>query len=134
MKLIYSAGGHAREFRRLVKLAYPGETVQMVDDAPAGEVIDYQAARGMVGEFVIGFANAALRREKTALVTGDGFELFSVTAPTAIVGENVEIGPGFVLSDFSMLTTDLRVGQGFHANMYAYVAHDCVVGDFVTLA
>ncbi|MEM0945617.1 MAG: acetyltransferase, partial [Pseudomonadota bacterium] len=60
--------------------------------------------------------------------------LFSVTAPTAIVGENVEIGPGFVLSDFSMLTTDLRVGQGFHANMYAYVAHDCVVGDFVTLA
>ena len=44
------------------------------------------------------------------------------------------VGPGSILCDNVMLTSDLMIGQHFHANIYSYVAHDCVVGDFVTLA
>jgi len=55
-------------------------------------------------------------------------------APTCIVGDDVSIGEGAVLSDFSMITANVEVGRCFHANMYSYVAHDCVLGDFVTLA
>ena len=33
-----------------------------------------------------------------------------------------------------MVTSNARIGRFFHANLYAYVAHDCVVGDFVTFA
>lgn len=33
-----------------------------------------------------------------------------------------------------MMTSNVRVGRHFHMNMYAYVAHDCAIGDYVTFA
>jgi acetyltransferase-like isoleucine patch superfamily enzyme len=32
------------------------------------------------------------------------------------------------------LTSNIRIGRCFHANLYSYVEHDCVIGDFVTFA
>ena len=31
-------------------------------------------------------------------------------------------------------TSNIRIGRGFHANIYSYVEHDCRIGDFVTFA
>ena len=31
-----------------------------------------------------------------------------------------------------MVTASARIGRHFHCNIYSYVAHDCVIGDFVT--
>jgi acetyltransferase-like isoleucine patch superfamily enzyme len=39
-----------------------------------------------------------------------------------------------VLSPFVTLTSNIRIGRHFHANLYSYVEHDCVIGDFVTFA
>jgi acetyltransferase-like isoleucine patch superfamily enzyme len=33
-----------------------------------------------------------------------------------------------------MVTSNATIGRFFHANIYSYVAHDCVIGDFVTFA
>jgi len=41
---------------------------------------------------------------------------------------------GAVLSPFVTLTSNIRIGRHFHANLYSYVAHDCIIGDFVTFA
>jgi acetyltransferase-like isoleucine patch superfamily enzyme len=38
------------------------------------------------------------------------------------------------LSPFVTLTSNVRIGRHFHANLYSYVEHDCVIGDFVTFA
>ncbi|MEM9045866.1 MAG: acetyltransferase [Pseudomonadota bacterium] len=138
MKLIYSAGGYAREFRRLIPLQYPGEEILLIDDTPGEGDLTYQEAlahpaRGEA-EIVIGFANSTLRQRKTEQALADGFALYSVYANTAVIAEDAAIGPGSVISDFSIVTPDVRIGQGFHSNMYGYVAHDSVLGDFVTLA
>ena len=55
-------------------------------------------------------------------------------APTAIIGPDVVIGEGAIFCDFTMVTANAVIGRHFHCNIYAYVAHDCVIGDFVTLA
>ena len=39
-----------------------------------------------------------------------------------------------MLCPFVTLTSNIRIGQQFHANIHSYVAHDCVIGDFVTFA
>jgi acetyltransferase-like isoleucine patch superfamily enzyme len=44
------------------------------------------------------------------------------------------IGEGSILCGFSHVTSNATIGRHFQANIYSYVAHDCVVGDFVTLA
>ncbi|POC04420.1 acetyltransferase, partial [Vibrio vulnificus] len=45
-----------------------------------------------------------------------------------------EIGEGAILCPFTMITSNAKIGKGFHANIYSYVAHDCVIGDYVTFA
>lgn len=138
MKFIYSHGGYAREMHRCVLAQYPNEQVIFVDDDPGKMAISYEEAQSIgVNEdssFVISFADPALRQLKTQQVLSDGFSLFSVQAATAIIGENVVLGEGSVISDFAMITADARIGVGFQCNIYSYIAHDCVVGDFVTLA
>lgn len=64
----------------------------------------------------------------------EGLSFFSAVAPTSISGHNVEVGDGAILSDYTILTGDAKIGRHFHANIYSYVAHDCVIGDFVTFA
>lgn len=60
--------------------------------------------------------------------------------PQSIVAQNVvdldcnEIGAGAILSPFVMVTANAKIGRFFHANIYSYVAHDCVIGDYVTFA
>ena len=48
--------------------------------------------------------------------------------------DQVTIGPGAILNSFVHLTSNISIGEHFHANIYSYVAHDCVIGDFVTFA
>lgn len=138
MKFIYSNGGFAREFIRIVRDKYVGQEVIIVDDAESIGTIGYDAARQLArenaGEWVVGFANGDLRKQKTNRILEDGFRLFSVISNTSVIGDGVTIGEGAVLSDYSMITADSEIGIGFHCNIYSYIAHDCVVGDYVTLA
>ncbi|RYZ85331.1 MAG: hypothetical protein EOO68_30390 [Moraxellaceae bacterium] len=46
----------------------------------------------------------------------------------------VTIAEGSILCPFVCLTSNIKIGKFFHANIYSYVAHDCVIGDFVTFA
>ena len=46
----------------------------------------------------------------------------------------MEIGEGSLLCPFSCLTSNIKIGKFFHANIYSYVAHDCIIGDYVTFA
>ncbi len=44
------------------------------------------------------------------------------------------IGEGAILCAYTTITSNAKIGKYFHANIYSYVAHDCVIGDFVTFA
>lgn len=44
----------------------------------------------------------------------------------------VEIGEGSILCGNTIITSNVKIGRHFHLNIYSYVAHDCVIGDFVT--
>ena len=46
----------------------------------------------------------------------------------------MKIGEGTILSPFVTLTSNIQIGQYFQANLYSYVEHDCVIGDFVNFA
>ena len=48
--------------------------------------------------------------------------------------DDVNIGEGSVISPFVTITSNVLIGKSFQANIYSYVAHDCIIGDFVTFA
>lgn len=60
--------------------------------------------------------------------------MFDVTASNVVRMDEALIDNGAILAPFVTITSNVRVGKNFHANIYSYVAHDCVIGDFVTFA
>src|SRR3546814_9850248 len=48
--------------------------------------------------------------------------------------DDVEIAEGALVSPYVTFTSNIKVGRCFHANLYSYVEHDCVIGDYVTFA
>lgn len=85
-------------------------------------------------QFAIAIGSGLVRQRLHRDLEARGAEPFAIIAPTAIIGLNVTFGEGIVLSDNTMLTGDLVIGRQFQCNIYSYVAHDCVIGDFVTFA
>jgi sugar O-acyltransferase (sialic acid O-acetyltransferase NeuD family) len=63
-----------------------------------------------------------------------GVKFFSVVASNAVRMDSVEVGEGALISPFATLTSNITIGAHFQANLYSYVEHDCVIGDFVTFA
>ena len=82
----------------------------------------------------LAIANSAVREKLAARCLADGVQFFDVKAANVVVLDNVQTGLGAVLCPFVTLTSNIRIGQHFHANLYSYVEHDCVIGDFVTFA
>jgi sugar O-acyltransferase (sialic acid O-acetyltransferase NeuD family) len=53
--------------------------------------------------------------------------------PGAVVGNEVEIGPGTCLAPGSVVTTNAQIGAHCILNVNVSVSHDSIVGDFVNL-
>lgn len=73
-------------------------------------------------------------RERIANKMGDRAEPFTIADPTFAEYDGNEIGEGAIFCRFTHVTSNARIGRFFHCNIYSYVAHDCVIGDFVTFA
>ena len=74
-------------------------------------------------------------RERLAAKCGaDQISGWTVRADNVVIMDDAEIGEGALLSPFVTITSNIRIGKFFHANLYSYVEHDCRIGDFVTFA
>ncbi|TAJ60727.1 acetyltransferase [Variovorax sp.] len=83
---------------------------------------------------VVAIANSAVREQIATRCLVDGVQQWTVAASNVVVMDDVKVGDGAALSPFVTLTSNIRIGKCFHANLYSYVEHDCVIGDFVTFA
>ncbi len=151
---IYGAAGYGREIMPVARenlraqgIGLSDDQLVFIDDAiPAGKteqapiingqrVMTYAAfllAPAQRRFATISIADGAIRARLAATLAADGIEPFDVRAQSAVIMDDVRLGPGALLSPFVTLTSNISIGRYFHANLYAYVAHDCVIGDFVT--
>ena len=51
-----------------------------------------------------------------------------------MIMDEAQIAAGAALSPFVTVASNIKIGKCFHANLYSYVEHDCIIGDFVTFA
>jgi sugar O-acyltransferase (sialic acid O-acetyltransferase NeuD family) len=144
---IYGTGGCARGVVPLVRARLScaqrnGELV-LLDDAPqtssinGHRVLRYEAwlAETTGERFVsIAIADGRARRRLANRCEHDGVRFFEVRAQNVVELDDVRIGEGAVLCPFVTLTSNIRIGVHFHANLYSYVEHDCTIGDYVTFA
>ena len=83
---------------------------------------------------VVAIANSRVRELLARKCSSHGFKFFEVQAASHVRHDEIEIAEGAIFGTNTVITSNVRIGRHFHCNIYSYVAHDCVVGDFVTFA
>lgn len=84
--------------------------------------------------FNIAISNYNARERIAEKMYNSGIQPFQIKASNAVILDNNDIGEGAILCPFTTITSNAKIGRFFHSNIYSYVAHDCVIGDFVTFA
>ncbi len=143
---IVGTGGHGRETmamaRRMPALQAEGVELVFVDREVAQprvngfKVITTQEFLGLPGSkyFNPAIASSVIRRRVAGEMSKAGVPVFSVFAENFYQLDHNVIGEGAIFSPFTTVTVNVTIGTFFHANNYAYVSHDCKIGDFVTFA
>ncbi|KRW64515.1 acetyltransferase [Pseudomonas sp. TTU2014-096BSC] len=140
---VFGASGFGREVMPLVRESVGGNELVFIDDnisqSPLNGhgVMTYDAFLKLRAErryITIAIADAEIREKLTERCLADGIEIFDVTASNVVLMDEVSIGQGTILCPFTTITSNVKIGKSFHANIYSYIAHDCVVGDYVTFA
>lgn len=149
MFAIFGTGGFGRELLDLAQtvegmIAPEIEGPVFVQDDPASDTCngvpaisftDLCSARHRHRRVIVAIGDGRVRRSVTERCEAEGLRIGSLQSPHALIQGAPAIGPGAVFCAFSMVTCDnVRIGKCFQANIYSYVAHDCVIGDYVTFA
>lgn len=141
---IFGASGFGREVMPLVKKkSKDTDYLVFIDDAPEASVINgydvltfdqFLSLQSMNKFVTIAIADAAIREKIANRLKEKQIEVFQIEASNVEIMDEVKIGEGAILSPFVTLTSNIHIGKYFQANIYSYVAHDCIIGDFVTFA
>lgn len=146
---IFGASGYGREVLPLVRkqlqadLAAGLGDLVFVDDQPTASIVNGQRvltysqwlSEPASSRFMnVAIANSQVRQRLVERCVADGVQFYEARAANVVQLDDVQLGEGAVLCPFVTLTSNIRIGQHFHGNIYSYVAHDCVIGDFVTFA
>jgi len=148
---IYGSGGYAREVMPLLRdyvnliSQHNNNEFIFIDDFVSGEEVvngnSVLSFDNLIEKFsgenikcCIAIADRKVRERLTQKCIDNAIQMISVKSLNSVVMDEVSIGEGSVLSPFVTVTSNVSIGKSFHANIYSYVAHDCVIGDFVTFA
>ncbi|MCU4640920.1 acetyltransferase [Acinetobacter courvalinii] len=145
---IYGASGCGRSLmpvaRQQLQRLNSAAEIYFIDDSLLEEkiinghkAINYQAFKNLNADdkyVLIAIANSQIREKIANQLLRDAIHLWTVQADNTVMMDNIEMGEGAALSPFVSITSNIKIGKCFHANLYSYVEHDCVIGDYVTFA
>ena len=141
-------GGYGRQVMPLLQRSVADQFVFAKDvniffvDIRAAEAIrgvpvisesEFLALQG-VTYFNVAIADSKLRERIALKYESCGHKPLSIQSHMHVNLAGNSIGDGAIFSPFSCVTVDVTIGRYFHCNLYSYVTHDCVIGDFVTFA
>jgi sugar O-acyltransferase (sialic acid O-acetyltransferase NeuD family) len=142
---IYGAGGCGRGIMPLARAMPLAKNARLVfiDDGASQRHINghdvmsfdhFKQEKAGEKYVALAVAAAAIRAKMAQQCDNADLSLLSVWAKDAIVMDNVDIAEGALVSPHVTFTSNIKIGRCFHANLYSYVEHDCVIGDYVTFA
>ena len=145
---VYGVSGCGRGVMPIARLQLRQQRISddrlvFVDDNPDASVVNGQrvmtyaqflAEPARTRYAVLAIANSTVRERLALRCAEDGVAAWSVAAANVEILDDVQIGVGAILCPFVTVTSNIQIGKHFHANLYSYVEHDCVLGDYVTFA
>ena len=134
--LIVGAGGHGKVVCDLAK-NYFSEIIIADDGKVGSEVLGCKvkfsvedALNNEKCDFIIAIGNNETRKKLFLKFIEKGFTPVTLVHPSAIIGEEVEIGRGTVVFANAVINPQAKIGVGCIINTSALIEHDCEIGEF----
>lgn len=145
---IYGASGFGREVMPLARANLAsrksiGEKLLFVDDDPAYSSVsgcdvvsfsEFLRRDAALRKISLAIANSTVREKLAFELDKHSIEAWGLIAENVVIMDDVIMQVGIILSPFVTITSNISIGKYFQANLYSYVGHDCIIGDFVTFA
>mgnify|MGYP000438579470 CR=1 FL=1 len=85
-------------------------------------------------KFIIAISNPKLRGGIYDDFKKRGCEVSTFIHHSCFISKSSSIAEGAIICPFVTITSNAKIGVNFQANIYSYVAHDCIIGNNVTFA
>lgn len=141
---VFGASGHAKVVIDVVEKQGLYDIAFLADDDPALKLTDVYGYRVIGGKQellaasirkgIVAIGSNKARRNVSAWLTDNGFELVCAVHPSAQLARGVTVGDGTVLMAGVVVNSDCSIGRNVIINTRASIDHDCTIGDNVHLA
>ncbi len=149
---IFGAGGFGREvLPEIYKLRIGNQEIAdsrnikyyFVEDKPSKNVInqvtvistdDFLKLDSGNKYFTTAVGEPSSREKISKYLLSNGVRAISIQQSNSIVYESSTVGQGSILCSNSIVTANSNIGDFFHLNIFSYVAHDCIIGNYVTFS
>lgn len=129
IKALIGAGGHAREVMMQMGCKLPC----FVDDQYAnGDTLPL--SKFDPDKFIV-MVTVGDSKDRYDIVSKlpQSTKYFTFIHPTALIGEDVNIGEGSFIGAHSILTTNIKLGKHSLLNRANHIGHDTVIGSFLSM-
>lgn len=106
----------------------------VVNGYPVMSEQEFLGAEDKDKRFNIAIANSRVRETIAKRFIEAGVQPMSLCSLQTTVYDENSVGEGSIICAGGIVTSNVSIGRFFHCNVQSYVAHDCVIGDFVTFA
>lgn len=94
-----------------------------------------QATKHTDCEFIVAIGNPRNRKKIVdSFLSLPEFNFATLIDPTVVVGDNIKIGHGSMISAGSVLTVNVKIGEHCIVNINSTLSHGVEIGNFVTIA
>lgn len=148
---IYGASGFGVEVMPLLKTMikdekwFDNKDIYFVDDSIGSDekvlnkqqILNFASYKNVKNDksyISIAIADSKTRRTLTQKCADNNINILNIIASNVVILDETIIGEGYILCPFVTLTSNIIIGKSFQANIYSYIGHNCVVGDYVTFA
>ncbi|SFA65240.1 acetyltransferase [Metapseudomonas otitidis] len=150
MKTYYGligAGGHGREVMPMllstlqdelksgeVEILFVVEGQEEETEVNGYRLLNLDAFFALDGHkrFNVAIGDSKARHRIADACLAQKLEPFSFFAPSVILLDNNDIGEGCMVSEQTIITSNVKIGRFFQANCQCNISHDCIIGDYVT--
>lgn len=132
-KALIGDGGHAREV--MFQMGEPN-MVRFVGDEYWGEepnTLPLSKFDPNEYEVMVAIGDSKVRFDLTYHTLPMSTKYFSFTHPTAMIGYDVEVGKGSFIGSYSILTSNIKLGNHSLLNRSNHIGHDTIIGDYLSM-
>lgn len=140
----YGTGGCARSLLPIMKEVDNEYNLIFVDDFKKNDYINKinvitfdelsALSKNNKVHVVVSISNFNVRRKIVEKISKLNLPFYNLISNKSYIMDLVSYKEGIVLSPFVTIGSNVTIGKHFHANLYSYVEHDCVIGDYVTFS